>query len=277
MAFYGNHFSFNGIPCEKYGLMIYDLSGETQSGNGAIASVGEAVEEWLPSRRSSYYFGTKQNTPASFKLVFGLDPNAGRIDRDEPLDRFEIEEIGYWLTGGTDERKWLEIEQPDMEFVRYKCKITDLQYITDGWLPWAFSCTVTCDSAYGYTRRKRFACECEGTASLKIRSVSSVNDYRPVLEITVAEGGSSSGISIRNGNDEFCLKEVPTELNGKSFKVDCDTGVIIGADFVSNIYDLCDFKSGSPFIKLHRGLNELTLSGNFTLNVICEFPVSIGG
>ena len=72
MGFFGNHFSFDGIPCEEFGLAIYDINGNSQGDTGIVASVGEVIEDWIPSRSKSFFYGIKRNTPLSFKMVLVL-------------------------------------------------------------------------------------------------------------------------------------------------------------------------------------------------------------
>ena len=276
MGFYGQHFSFNGTPCEKFGLAIYDIDGNSQGKSGFVASVGKVVEDWIPTKSRSLFYGIQQNTPLTFTMTFGVDPELQRehgfITMDDYLDRWEITQINNWLTGHKDGRKWLEIEQPDMDSIRFSCTITDLDIITHAWYPWAFTCTVTCDSPYGYMHPKTYHYTCSGTKTVNLVNKSFINDfYSPVMIITPQSLDRISIINMSDENREFRLERLPGGT-GKEIYIDNDRGIIKTADG-SNIYDYFNFN----FFRLCPGNNQLALSGNFTLKVLCEFPVNVGG
>ena len=146
MSFYGCHFSFDGIPCREYGLMIYEF-GRKSSDKSILAPDKEIVEDRISRRFTPLHYGAIANKPLEFTMTFGADVNA--IDRGTWLDRWDLDAIAVWLTGH-DTYKWLEITQPDMEMLRYKCFITNLNYVDSGKILWGFSCTVVCDSPFAY-------------------------------------------------------------------------------------------------------------------------------
>lgn len=276
MSFYGNHFSFNGIPCEKFGLAIYDIGSTSQDDTISIASSGTMLEDWIPSKYQSFFYGVQQNTPLTFTMIFGVDPEKKRKENypnmDDFLDRWEIAQISNWLTGHKDNRKWLKIEQPDMESVRFLCSITDLKLITYGWHPWAFSCTVTCDSPYGYLHPKNFHFSCEGTKEVSLHSKSTINDfYYPTMKIAPKTNGIISIKNQTDNNREFLFSAIPVSEN-MEIKVNNDRGIIKCSDD-RNLYNYFNFN----FFRLLPGNNQIILSGNFELDIICEFPVNIGG
>lgn len=276
MGFYGSHFSFNGTSCEEFGLAVYDIDGSSQGKSGLVASVGKVVEDWIPTKSKSLFYGIRQNTPLTFTMTFGVDPELQRkngfVTMDDYLDRWEIASINNWLTGHTDSRKWLEIEQPDMENVRFFCTITDLEIITHAWYPWAFSCTVTCDSPYGYMSPKKYNYTCKGTQAVTLKSKSATNDYYyPTMVIVPQSTEKISIVNKSDGNREFLLTNVPVGT-GTEITVDNDRGIIKTANGL-NIYDCFNFN----FFRLRSGNNNLVLNGNFSLSVRCEFPVNVGG
>ena len=58
MAFLGNYFVFNDIPCDDYDLMLYDV-GSTAQSSGNFASGVSIIEETLPSRYKPHFYGVK--------------------------------------------------------------------------------------------------------------------------------------------------------------------------------------------------------------------------
>ena len=92
----------------------------------------------------------------------------------------------------------------------------------------------------------------------------------PILEIKMNGGGS---ISITNETDKgrtFRLTNVPAAAS--DILVNNDTCVITNnADL--NLYPYFNFK----FFRLVRGYNTLSITGNCTLTIRCEFPINAGG
>ena len=268
MAFYGYQLSFNGIPCYEYGLMIYDFD-NTRQGDGVFSSA-EIVEDRIAGRYASFYYGLEQNEPLEFTLVFGADMNS--VNMKEHLDRYDIEAISAWLTG-VDGYRYLEIEQPDMEEFRYKCIITDLEFLTSGWMPWAFKCKVHCDSPFAYTYPEEISYSVDSTKQIHFFNRSTYNGYyKPNMKLTLKNG--SSDFAIINHSDEnrqFLFHNIPNPSE-RIIWIDNQNGIIT-SDSGDNLYPYFNFK----FLRLLRGNNTLEIQGDGVVTFICEFPVSIGG
>lgn len=183
MSFWGESFSFNGRSCEEFGLMIYDFNNVSQ-GDSKFAEQS-LQEDRIPGSYRTLFYDTKYDKPLEFKLVFG----AGEYEANEqePIDRYEMQTIASWLT---DQREygWLSIDQPDMEGIRYRCIITDLETIEFSGNKWAFQCTVHCDSPYGYMLPRTYSFNVDGTSEIAIRSRSSMNEpYLPTVKINLED------------------------------------------------------------------------------------------
>lgn len=197
MSFYGSSFSFDGVSCEEYGLMLYDF-GSTTHGNSEYASM-EIHEDRIPGRTRSLFYGTSYETPLEFKLVFGA--NEDSVAHDEPIDRYEMQAISSWLTGHK-EYKWLVIDEADMTDYRYRCIITDLKTIEVGMYKWAFECIVHCDSPYAYMTPTTFTYEVFGSKDVTLYNPSSINGlYCPTITYQANPSGQifSTPISIPRG------------------------------------------------------------------------------
>lgn len=277
MGFYGNRFSFDGIPCEEFGLALYDIQGNSQDSSVNVASVGTVIEDWIPTKNRSFFYGIRQNSPLVFTMVFGVDPSLSRTHTfptmEDFLDRWEIARINNWLTGHTSNRKWLEIEQSDMETVRFFCTVTELKLITHGWFPWAFSCTVTCDSPYGYMFPKKYTYSCSGSLSAELRSKGVVNeDYFPTMTICPRTAGEISIVNQSDGGRVFLLNSSMPFVPHEKIWIDNDRGIIRSSEG-RNLYDFFNFH----FFRIKPGKNQLVLKGDFDLEVVCVFPVNVGG
>lgn len=267
MAFWGHSFIFNDIPCEDFDLMLYNIGGVSQSG-GTFASGVTVVEDEIPSQSKPCFYGTKQkNRHLEFTLVFGV--NEHRADRHEWLDRYELEAVASWLTG-YDEYLWLEIEQDDMEYVRYRCLITHLEVIEHGLMPWALKAEVFCDSPYAYLYPQTFEYVIDGQSTICFYNESSHNGYyAPKMEV---DPHGSTSFSITNQTDDghvFALAGLP---DVETIKVDNQYGLITCAEGI-NLYPYSNLK----FFRLKPGMNVLEVYGSGVLRIICEFPVNVGG
>lgn len=270
MGFLAKRFSYNRVPCEKYGLRIYDIDNEKNEA-APFASAGELQTDVIPSKGRTFLYGRTYENPLEFNLVFGLDPLM--LTTDEHLDRYEIDAIANWLTG-TDEYQWLDVEQADLEMVRYHCVISELEPIQLSWLPWAFSAKVVCDSPYCYTYPLKFHYSCNGTTDIKLISRSTINQlYYPKLKIQL---NGSNDISIVNqscGNTEFKFSGLPQDYF-LTITVDNDLCKITSSDSsYENLYQYFNFN----WLPLKRGTNRLKVTGNCILDFTCEFPMNFGG
>jgi len=267
MAFWGKSFVFNDVPCDDFDLMLYDV-GSTTQGSGNFASTVSVVEETLPSRWKPYLYGVKYNNKLEFTMVFGV--NQSRIDRGKFLDRYELENIAFWLTGH-DEYLWLEVEQEDLEYVRYHCMISELSIVEDANIPWALKAKVTCDSPYAYMYPQVFEYTVSGTKTISFYNESSHNGfYMPKLQILLNSGGNFSIKNMSDNNREFKFQNIPASIS--RIDVDNDLGIITNNQDL-NVYPYFNFK----FLRLVKGENVLKLTGTGTLKIICEFPINVGG
>lgn len=267
MAFWGSKFIFNDFPCEEFGLMLYDIGNETQ-GEGTFASTVSIVEEVVGTRWKPWLYGVRYEKKLEMEIVFGVDEK--RLDQGKYLDRYEIDEIASWLTGH-DKYHWFEIEQADMEYVRYHCMVSNLSIVSYGNIPWAMKATLICDGPYAYLYPQEFTYTVDGTQEIEFLNESSHNGYyMPIIDIEMTGGGT---ISITNETDNgrtLKLTNVPASV--QSIHIDNDTCVITD-DADVNLYPYFNFK----FLRLVRGYNTLTIKGNCTLTIRCEFPINAGG
>ena len=268
--FYGCEMTFDGRSCTEYGLMMYDFKDAAQT-DVDFTSSGKLITEHVPGQYETMLYGTDQETPLKFTLV--LCANEESVNKGEFLDRFDISDIASWLTGHQT-YKWLSIDQPDMRIFRYKCLITELRLLTHGNLPWAFACTVTCDSPYAYMTPITYAAQATTSGyQLIVNNRSTHNGYY-YPNIVIDATGSNRDISIINQSDknrEFRLTGIPSI--SKNVVVDNLHQIIVDKSSGLNLYPYFNYK----FLRMVRGSNTFILKGDFTLTIKCEFPVNIGG
>ena len=265
MAFYGCEFSFDGIPCFEYGLMVYDFGSTNE--NGKFSSTVKISEDRTAWRYTPLHYGATQNTPLTFSFTFGADVNS--MDKKQHLDRWEMEVIASWLTGHS-EYKYLEITQPDMEAVRYKCIISNLEYTTYGNLPWAFKCEVTCDSPFAYLYPEINTFNIADTLTTQVNCRASCKYYYPKLTLKITKGNSFTIINHSDSDRRFEFTNIPAVPI--TIYVDNENEVITNSRNL-NLYNCFNFN----FFRMISGYNNFEIIGNAIIDISCEFPINVGG
>lgn len=260
-VFNSYEFSFAGESSRMYGLMLYDFGGNGQ-GNVAFGNKASITETRTNNHIRPIHFGVNyHSSPLQFKLVFGAM---------EPLDRYEMESVAFWLTGHQD-YQWLSIDQPDLERVQFRCLITQLTPLTDGWLPYAFEAQVVCDCPYAYGFPFEYRYDIDGATSILFRNDSSVREYiKPTLTYAPVPGGTLSIVNHNDHDREFRLDHIPSATQ---VVVDNDNGIIRETVGGANLYDGFNLN----FFRLVQGDNNLTVSGRGNLIISGRLLYNVGG
>lgn len=257
MAFNSYEFSFNGESSVMYGLMIYDF-GSANQGNVSFGNQASIVETRTNTRIQPLHFGVNYHQkPLEFKLVFGAE---------EPLDRYELQNIAMWLTGH-QQYQWLSIDQPDLEWVQFRCLITKLTPLMHGWLPVAFEANIVCDCpyAYGFPFEKQYAIN--GETEILFRNNSSVREYvKPSISFRPSSGTTKlSIVNQDDGDREFLLDGIPASTT--AVEIDNLNGIIQDIPGNLNLYDGFNLN----FFRLVQGDNNLVVTGNGVLTISGRF------
>lgn len=255
-------FVFAGESSHQYGLMLYDFGDNGQS-SVPFGNKGSIIETRTLGRIQPLHFGVNYHgSPLQFKLVFG--------SLEEHLDRYEMENISYWLTGHQD-YQWLSIEQPDLERVQFRCLITQLKPLHHGWLPYAFEATVVCDCpyAYGFPFERQY--NISGETEILFRNESSVREYiKPTLIYAPASGDSLSIVNHNDNDREFKLTGIPSSAH---IIVDNQNGIIQEKMSNANLYEGFNLN----FFRLVHGDNNLTIIGDGALTISGRLLYNVAG
>ena len=270
MAFYGSSFTFDGVSCDEYNLMIYDIDGGESQDDGQFTT-RDPIEERLSRSYLPLYYGSTFNKPLEFKLVFGISQKG--IQLRIPMDRWDMEAIATWLTGPDGYRE-LRIEQGDLDAIHYRCMITELRQIAFGWETFAMECRVRCDSPYAYTDEAVFKYVVNlGLQDELYNRSTHCGFFLPKIRITgISSGLAGRSVSIRNLSEsgrETLLANIPTGVS--EIVLDQQRGIITN-NAGENLYEGFNFQ----FCRLLRGKNILQFSGRFTAEFFCAFPVNMG-
>lgn len=255
-------FTFDGESSLMHGLMLYDFDGKGQS-NVSFGNKASIIETRTNTRIQPLHFGVNHNeSPLQFKLVFGST---------EPLDRYELEEISYWLTGH-QEYRWLSIDQPDLEHVQFYCIVSELTPLHHGWLPVAFEATIICDCPYAYGFPFEQAFTVEGEKKALFRNESSVREYiSPTLTYTTSNGGPFVIVNHDDGNREFRIDDIPT--GEVEITIDGTNGIITETTHGYNLYKGFNLN----FLRFVSGDNHLTITGNGELTITGRLLHNVAG
>ncbi len=241
MAFQAYSFSFNGTSSEELGLMIYDLDNNKNPNDVQLSSPITVYEDKLVRRSSTLYYGSTQNDQQELTFVMGISPD--RLNHHQHLDRYEINSITEWFTGESG-YKWLNIAQPDMEHVRYKCYCSSIKQIGVGWSTLAFEIKFLCDSPFGYLYPVEYTYNVDTNKTIVLfNKSSSILPYKPKMEITLPIGIGT--ISIKNVTDserETKFSSVPNPT-GMKILIDNENEIITkDGDTGVNLYQYFNFK-----------------------------------
>lgn len=260
--FNAHEFTFAGVSCLQYGLMIYDIGNNTQSAV-SFGNTANIVEARTVNRIRPIHYGVNYHEdPLEFTLVFGSQ---------EPLDRFEMEAISMWLTGH-QQYQWLSIDQPDLDHVQFRCLCTELTPIFNGWLPVAFEAHFRCDCPYAYGHIFQKTYEINGETDIVFRNEGSAREYlRPTLTIITASGTTEfSIVNHSDGDRELAFTDLPAASS--TIQMDNENGIVTeltGVDMYSRF--------NLNFFRLLPGDNSLTVTGNGEIVISGRFLHNVGG
>lgn len=255
-------FTYAGESSAMYGLMVYDIGGRGQD-EVSFGNTASIVETRTNNRVRPIHFGVNYHTaPLQFKLVFGSD---------RELDRYELENVAFWLTGHQD-YQWLTIDQPDLENVQFRCLVTQLTPIADGWIPAAFEAVIVCDCPYAYSYPFEKQYQLNGTENILFRNESSVREYvKPIITYQPLSGKSLRIVNHDDGGREFLLDNIPA--SSLNIVIDNDNGIIQETNNGYNLYDGFNLN----FFRLVHGDNNLTVTGNGTFTLSGRFYRNVAG
>lgn len=266
MAYYGKSFTFDSTPCETYDLMMYNIGDDEE--DLSVVGVDTIEDELIGNKWKPYFYGVKNGGKLEFDMTFGV--NERRLDAEKYLDSWELSEVTSWLCGHK-EYKWLYIDGWDIYMYGYRCMITDLRITQYGSVPWAIKIHVVCDSPYAYLEAKNTTYTINGSRTIDVYNESSLNDwYYPDVEFVRTSGTAFSMTNDKDNNRGPSLHDIPGSvstitIDNEHCIVDNDKGV--------NLYEGFNFQ----FLRLKRGHNNITITGNGTVKIKCEYPINVGG
>lgn len=253
-------FTYAGVPASMYGLFLADI-GSKSHGDNSFGNKANIVETRIARRVRPIHFGVRyHDDPLKFNLIF-----CG----EEPMDRYQLQEIADWLTGYQD-YKWLTIDQPDLEHIRFRCLIQSLTPVSVGWFPVGFEAQVVCDCPYGYSYPFQKKVQMSGTAKLDFHNYTTAHIMlKPELRVTLYQGCTEFKARNLTSGEELSLSGLPSA--GCSFVIDNENGILTAQDG-ADLYKGFNYR----FFSLTRGNNKLEFVGNGEVSISGMFLYNVG-
>ena len=267
-------FVYDGMSSEELGLYIAKVNGRSMTESSSLGADLDVREEYIPGRIRSLFYGVAESSPLEFDL---------ELAAPDVFSRYELEEMASRLAG-KQRYAWLEIDQPDLRDVRFRCILNDFKVTTVTGAPIGLTCTAHCDSPYAWAFPNTFeiAVGEQGRAEYCLFNSSSSNRvYEPKMKIYLPAGAQS--ISITNEDDNNRVFSLVSDVafgTGVSFVIDNDCRIINSAspNVVQNCYTYLK-SNGYKFFRLVKGKNRLKIDApaGTKVSITCEFPKRVGG
>ena len=260
MSFYGNSFTYNGIPSELYDLRIFgfDITSTSSPSDSPAGGDVNIIEQWITRKDKPYYYGRTYSTPLEFDFTVG---SFNSIPSDT---RSAIE---GWLIGQMNYQP-LQIIQDDLMNTVFNVIFSKATNSYVGNVNYSLNLHARCDRPWGIYYPPLVTKTYNTNPILDeftYYNGSDNSDYNhPQLVITMNNYGGNFTLFNRNDNNRqfiftgLSANEVITIDNDKEI-LSSSLGYLRMGNFNKN------------FFRLLQGNNILNLSGNisqFTLSSV---------
>ena len=250
MAFYGDSFTFDNISSERYGLKI------TTPKSDEDINISEYTSELIKTPRRTKFYATKPKVEEPLTLAVS-------IYSETPLTRNQLDQIERWLFRNDGQFRKLRINQFDMQGYYYNCRLEKLSAGTFGNKIHQFDILMICDSQYAWQNQQTRVYNITSTPyTAKFVNISSEDLMCPVYTIKC----NSTDGTIKIVNNQYTDVRLNTMefiglQNGEILTLDTEYGIITSNLRTSGLLDLFVYPN---FMKLSRGVNEFTITGNIS-------------
>ena len=255
-SFWSGEFYFDGVYCERFKVCIIDFdSSELLKQIGTSINM-ELTEEMSFNGNRSYIEG---NTTAE-NIVLQLCRTDGKA-----WEEGDIIGVYNWLFQ-EDFKRFQTVDYPNGNFCYYLKAVNFKKFLNNNF--------------YGYLEVEFMSyspyCYFIPPSNLRLSRGGSgtVNNYsnlykpyKPKIKIRAYDGNT---IKITN-NTNNSFVEVRGLNSNETVIVDCSMGTVINSSGTNRFSVLQDYN----LLKLDKGNNNISLSGNADIEFICEFPVII--
>lgn len=256
----GVDFIYGSISSQELGLKIASSFGSTtRSGN---VETRDIITSSTPSGKVFGFHGVKYTSPNSFDLIM-YNENGNLIDE------FQERQLKKILMSSN--LQWLNIDQDTLSGISYYCIGTKAELIDVGTYTGGILVSFQMDSIGAWTNQNtKLYTTSNGTLNFKMNMDTDYDDeiVKPIATITATSNGN---ISIQN-----VTRNETTTITG------CTLGEVIILDTSSGKVSttasgILSSRWNKRYLKLQDGLNNILLTGNFSLKLQYRQMVRIGG
>lgn len=250
MPVYGTSFIYDGISSDRYQLLLASIGDESDDEVDMGLNVDPLVSDSpLPFKQD---YGVQYSNPLSFRIT--VTHKDGSY-----FSYFQIREIAAWLTG-RQRPCWLQILHPDYDNVFYCCRATEIYKKKLYGKVIGLSITFTCNSSFGFSDeiKKTFVIDQPDYTFTLYNDSDEETPIRPLITAQMASVSPTLKIENLTTNDIFQLDNI---LSSDKVTIDNQNQFILINGRYKNLGT--DFNLG--WIHLKRGINEIKVNGNSTL------------
>lgn len=250
MPVYGTSFIYDGISSDRYQLLLAGIGDETDDEVDMGLNVEPLVSESpLPFKLD---YGIQYSNPLSFRIT--VTHKDGSY-----FSYFQIREIAAWLTG-RPHPCWLQILHPEYDDVYYCCRATEIYKRKQYGKVIGLSILFTCNSSFGFSDEiiKSFQIDKPDYTFILYNDSDEETPIRPLITARMDPAYPTLKIENLTTNDTFQLDHI---LSGDTITINNQNQFILINDRYKNLGS--DFNLG--WIHLKRGINEIRVNGNSTL------------
>lgn len=259
MTINGYRFIFDGVSSDSYGVILCNIGSINTDTNDEETNIITAKTAFKDTWDLLYI---EDSAPLKFPITL-CRTDGQFIDAD-----FQ-RELKKWLC--KKQRHPFCVDQDDLADIFYNVIISNPRPSNVARMTGGLDFDVQCDSNHAWSglKEKEYSTE-NGTLTFNFYNDTDFEDYElyPTLIITSLSDGD---ISIKNNTTNQIVN-----INN------CINGEVITLDNFNNIQESSVDRIlvedwNVEYFYLHNGLNNITLTGNFTMKMEYRLPIRVGG
>lgn len=259
MGIWAESFALDGIPCEKFGLMICDF--DTNNGKN-ISTAGSEIE--LKASRSPMsnkwaLYNSFYSSPLEFKITMC------KMDKTS-IHILEQSAINRWLSSTQNHYRWFQFVQSDYEGIFFKVRCTEINNISISNINYGMEATFICNAPYGYSQKYTTTYNAiqNGTNVTFIDNSDDIGELFPLMTLNIK---NDCDLSICNNltmdiDDKYTWFQIKNCKKGEIITVDCEKEIITTTLPSHEIYNDFGWVWFSFYNDLNTRRNNLTIVGD---------------
>ena len=257
MTIYDCDFIYANETSNSHDIFMCQIGDSSTSSNdessNLITSTTPYIDKW-------HLHGKVKSAPLQFPITIA------RTD-GKYIDSEKERQLKKWLC--KDKYNWLQILQDDMYNIQYNCILVNPQKVNVGSMSAGLRFDVICDSDKAWTRLNSKIYTSTTTSTFSFNLATDYDNYE-LYPTLIIKPKASGNISIKNNTTNKTVT-INDCISAETIIIDNGNNVI-----KSDKRILLD-KWNKQYFKLVEGINNVTLTGNFTMEMQYRLPVRVGG